>query len=78
MNNKRAAQINSVHKMSCRRLGHSGQKLAICRLFKADGEDCGVFDEGHRGDGQQRRSRGILHYTHQGCKELSFSVFLHT
>lgn len=33
--NKWPAQINSVHKMSCQRPGHMGQKLGICRPFKA-------------------------------------------
>lgn len=71
--NKWPAQINSVHKMSCQRPGHMGQKLGICRPFKAEGEDCNVFD-GWRSE--QRRSRGILRDTHQGYKELSSSAFL--
>ena len=61
--------------MSCQRPGHLGQKLGICRPFKADGEDCDVFD-GRRSE--QRRSRGILHDTHQRYKELSSSAFLAT
>lgn len=73
--NKWPAQINSVHKMSCQRLGHMGQKLGICRPFKAEGEDCNVFD-GRQSE--QRRSGGILRDTHQGYKELSSSAFLAT
>lgn len=77
INNKWPAQINNVHKMPCHCLGHSGQKLEICGLFKAEGKDCSVFDEGQWENREQRRSRGILHHQRITFQCVSCHLIIH-
>lgn len=63
--------------MSCHSLGHSGQKLGICRLFKADRGHWSVFDEGQSENMEWRRRNPVWHTQRMEFHSVSWHLIIH-